>query len=454
MTVASGANILFGLRRETSYQVPDDSESYVWSKPLLPLNAALVRRENPSGEVNPSGWVEVGVPGAVEGPIELSLPFTAGHVLEFYEHFFRSVDKDTADDVFTFIFTPDPDGTDSSFQALYSKPPVERELFYGVKFSSVSHDIGDNTPIATKLKGVISQGTRLSGPVPAEANTGSYDKGPFLRGPLADRTAGDVYVKVTSLGPPVQFKVEVCDGDPAPTYPGSAHSILYDADDNGIWQNLQGGDDLDLGIWGENYDPLEILWPGTDTEHADLDVGDVFVFQVSWADPARTYLTGQRFTSAHLRVYYREVGGPTWIELPSQLAVSIGFELPLTVSRGTTSRYVTGLDRGTILKPTVTLNRKLANTLFRDFAELHTRLELKLEFTGQQIGTTYSTRERITYEYCSMSIAELARPVSKQEPIEETITLIGETNSDGDPPVVVTVESARDWDPVADVESE
>ena len=58
---------------------------------------------------------------------------------------------------------------------------------------------------------------------------------------------------------------------------------------------------------------------GTDSHyHAGIAVGDTWTFPkpLSWIDPVPTYMSGQRYTSAHWFIDFRPQGTAEWIELP------------------------------------------------------------------------------------------------------------------------------------------
>ena len=62
---ASGSQTVFGFRRELAQGIPDLSAPMIFSKAVLPASLGLKRPENPSGEVNPRGYTEPGLPGPI-----------------------------------------------------------------------------------------------------------------------------------------------------------------------------------------------------------------------------------------------------------------------------------------------------------------------------------------------------------------------------------------------------
>jgi hypothetical protein len=441
---ATGSALLLALGLEPEYGIPGSNLTAYRAR--LPVKAGLTGQEVPSGAVNPSGVLERGIPGTKGGALELALPLRAGELLEFFEHLFGAAEKTALEPgVFRYTFSPAVPGVDTSFHALYSTPPVERWQLYGIKLGALALDIGDNTEIPVSLKGLIGHGTRLGAAVPGAANTGTYALGPVLRGPLADRAAGDVHVRVTRVAGGLQFKTEQTLG--APTFPGTAVDVVLDPETGrATWQNLQGADGLDLGIWAENKDPLDIVWPGTAADHAELAPGDTFTFPVSWTDPDVPFLTGhQRFTSAHWVMKLRNAGAAAWATKPVNTG-KVSIERAITADRGNNSRYAFAMVRDGLFIPRLELSRKLVDSFFSDKQERHDRLEAQLLFEGRQLGTG-EFRESLTFTYASLRIDKAERTPASAKAIEENVELTGETDESGAPPLLLDVITPRDWTP-------
>ncbi len=442
---ATGAGALLALGLEQQFGIPGGG--LTGYRVRLPIKAALTGAEAASGAVNQSGFIERGIPGAKGGAMEWSLPMRAGELLEFFEHLFGSVAKTTLETgVYKYTFTPTINGVDTSFYSLFSTAPVEKWWLYGIKFGSLDGEIGDNTEIPVKLQGFLGHGTRLGAAVPDDDNTGTYALGPYIRGVLKDRAAGPVHVRVTRVVGGLQFKVEQTSD--SPTFAGAAVDVLLDGETlEGTWQNLQGHDGLDLGLWAENKDPLEIVWPGAAADHADLEIGDVFVFPVAWSNPAVPYLSGhQRLTSAHWLLQLRAVGAATWITKP---VTSGKFSIDRAVSpdRGNNSRYPFGLIRDGMFTPSLELSRSFVDAFFTDKGERQERLEGRLQFLGRQLGASGANREGITFTYSSLRIDGDERAPANEKAIDEKLKLTGETNDEGDPPLVVEIVTTRNWTP-------
>lgn len=457
---ATGSRTLFGLglgRPETSvagYGIP--APSLIGYNVILPLEGVLGNAENPSGEVNPSGFRRAGVPGPRGGPFaNLGIPMNTSNLLELFWHLLGSVTKDEPQtDVFTYTFVPDLDGpgATSHFTALAGSPPVSLWWLYGIMFGQLNMEIGDNTPIIPRLTGEIQHGTYLGAAVPSVSNTGTYTLGPWLRGLIADPDGGSVWVRITSVSP-LEFKViqSVAEPDgPAWTAAATTFTALLDADGESVWQNVQSSeDDLDLGVWGENKDPLEIVIPGAAADHADLAVDDTFEFPLAgdWVAPALTAMSGQRFTSAHWVTRFRAIGAGTW-DTRAVRTGSIGLGLPVTAERGNTSRYPHQILRSGEVTATATFARAFIDTFFRDAMDRHDRLEMQLAFEGRQLGDG-SLREGAELTYPAAALTERASNPGDAGIVPETGTLTAETNDAGDPPVTVVVTTERDWTPPA-----
>ncbi len=457
---ATGSAVLWAVGREQSFGVPCPASALTTYKAILPLDADLLGDEAAGGAVNQSGYLERGVPGPKGGKAVWSISLTAGTLLDFLEHLLGRVTKtEPAPGVFRYLFEPSRNGVDTSFTALLGRSPVLRSWFYGIKLGKLSLAIGDNSEIPVKLEGLISHGTRMSAAHPHSANAGVYPFKPHLRGSLRTASSGPVHVQVSALNPDgtgLHFKTEQTAG--TPTFPGPA--VAVEIAPSGaesaaaVWQNLQGADGLDLGVWDENRDPLEILWPGTPADHATLAVGDIFTFHPpgAWADPEIPGMGGgvghQRFTSAHWTLALRAAGSSeAWTPLRCRKGI-LDLAWPISEERGNASRYPYALLRDGLFTPSLKVERALVDPFFADHAETNTRLEAALAFTGRQL--TPDLRESILVTFAAARIAAASRAIKDARAISEEVTLIGETTdtlTPPTPPITVEVITTRDWNP-------
>lgn len=442
MAVATGNAILLALARELSFGVPDESQTFEYLKPILPANLGFNRVRSPGGEVNQSGFLEPGVPGPVTGPVDFACRMSAETLLMYLEHVMRGAERSTLETgVYKYTFTPDLDGVDTSLWGIYATPPVDQHRLYGIKLSGMQMQIGNNTSIPVRFAGQIGHGTRLGAADADAGNTGTYTVAPIVRGLLASAAGGDIHVRVTDESP-LTFKVERTSG--VPTFPGSAIAAVYGSDGQGTWQNLPDEAGLDLGIVDENYDPLEIVWPGDSTDHAGYVVGDTWVFPVTWALPTGyTYLAGQRFTSAHQKNRFRAVGGSTWTEFRS-LTAQLGVQWPLTVEQGSGSKYPYAFERDGVFSPTLQVARRYTDKTFVDYLEKHEPFEMETEFAGQLLASG-PNRESIKFIWANVQVNTRTAPAANDRAIQETVNLIGETNDAGDPPLTIEVITDRDF---------
>lgn len=441
---AAGNRALVGLAREQSFGVADPAATVEYLRPILPLDVGLARTESAGGEVNQSGFWEAGVPGPIGGPMNLAARFSAATMLTYLEHILGKVTKSTlTTGVYQYLFEPETPGKATSLWGIWGLPPVDQGLLYGIKFSQLALAIGNNTAIPARLTGTASHGTPVGLATPGGSNTGTYTMGPVLRG-LPKSTTGKIYVKVTRVSTGLQFKVEQTAG--VPSYAGSAVDVVLDPTTlSGVFQNLQGSTGLDLGYYAENKDPLEICWPGTAADHADLAVNDVFEFDPTWDLPTGiTYIGGQRFTSAHWLNQVRALGGSTWTDFRT-LTGNLTVGWPVSVDQGSGSRYAYGLDRDGIFTPTMQLVRKLTDRSFLGYLEEHERFEMKTSFLGAQLTAAY--RESVVFDWSNVAVTTQNAPVQNANAIQETVTLRGETSDSGDLPLTVTVITDRDWTP-------
>ncbi len=444
----SAVGVAFGFEQE--FGIPGTGGLTAF-RAILPVDGELVGQESASAQVNPGGFVERGVPGPKGGELDFGHPLQAAHLLQFFEHFLRAVVKNTVQvgppAVYQYLFEPDITLDPTSFFALIDKPPVDRYFDFGIRFGEMAAEIGDNEEIPVRLKGAASHGTRMGAAVADVANTGTYTLGPQMRGVLKTSSAGRIHVRATQVAPSLQFNIHQTNGVPA--FPGAAVDVVYDAETGrALWQNLQDQVGLDLGLWAENRDPLEIVFPGVAADHADIDVGDTWTFEVpgAWQTPALSILSGyQKFTSAHWEARTRAIGAGAWVTRPFRSG-SWTLENELEADRGNTSRYAFDQLQTGVLRPTVKATRAFVNRVFADLQERHDRFELQLAFLGRQLGTG-AHRESIVLTYPSVGISEGSRPASSAGTIKEEVTLVAETNDAGDPPITIEVITTRDWTP-------
>ncbi len=450
---ARGNAVLLGLGAERSFGVPGGA--LVGYDPVLPLDGGLGATKIDNPQVNRTGYTRSGIPGDKGGaPYEFHHPVTAGHLLEFVQHLFRSNEADgslvktelEAGEVYRYVFEPVLEGVDTSFWALMARPPVDLFLRTGIKFGEWVIPIGEAL-LQVDLTGLLQHGSDLGPTEAAAANTGTYTLGPWARGPLADPAAGSVWVHVESLAPLV-FKVLQAAAEPvAGDWTGAATTfqVAVDEDGEAIWQRVLSSETgLDLGVMDEDKDPLEIIWPGTSVEHADLAVGDVFELPVSWEAPGLSTISGhQRFTRAHWLTYYRAVGAGAWVELQTNSG-QINLSAAVEAARGNGSRYPYAVDRVGEAAPSVQLVRDYRDTVFRDRQGGHVETRQLLE--GQQLGTG-AHRESIEFVMPNAEVTGWSAPASDTGKIQETVDLVGRTDDAGSPPVTVTVITSRDWTP-------
>ena len=454
----SGAATLLGLGLERLGQWGVPKGGLIKFLANLPLSARLIGTTTPSGQVNPTGFRVKGVPGQKGGPMEYGHPLTAAHFLEVFEHFLGAVAKVTLEAgppaVYKYTFTPDfANHKNTSFWALASLPPLIKWVLYGIMLGELAMEVGDDGVVQVRLTGEVGHGTKVGLAEPDAANTGTYPNTPWLRGVVKDKTAGSVwaYVEDPATG---EFKLLQAAAKPdgaAWAAAATVFTIARNDDGLGVFQYAQSsGDGLDLGIFNENKDPLEIVWPGTAADFANAVAGDIYEFPMpgDWDDPAMSELTGYtRFTVAHLITRFREEGAGTWVE-KGGFTGAVGLGWPLKVARGNPSKYPTLMYREGQVAPTIELSRDLLDTFFEGAFERHDRVEAQLVFEGEQLGTG-AYRESITCTYPALAIDEHEADPGDEEAVEETTTLFGETNDNGDDPITVEVITTRNWTPTA-----
>ncbi len=448
--VATANAVVFGLGLEPQYGMP--GSTLIGYDPVLPVGAFLTGATSPAIGVNRSGYPRKGVPGPKGGPLDFGHRLTVAHLLELLEHIVGHADRTILEPgVFRYVFEPPGPSAhvNSSLWGLVGREPVDRGWFYGARAGKLEMQIGDNTAIPARLTGFVGHGTRLGPVEPQAGNTGTYTRGPHLRGVLADPDAGDVWIEVTRdvAGGGVQFKAEQTSG--APTFAGPAVDVVLDNNGRGSWQNLQGADGRDLGLWAENKDPLELVFPGDATERADLAVGDQFCFRVAWDPPALSTITAlHSFTSAHWTLGVRKAGSAdAYRQIPVNSG-TIGYEHAVEEDRGCSSRYAYEVIRTGDPTPTMAFARSFADRFCMDLLERHEAIDIEAAFHGAQIGTG-AYRESLTIRLPSAGISKDEAPVSGDGRLQESVELGGETDDNGNPPATITAICTRDWTPSA-----
>jgi hypothetical protein len=203
--------------------------------------------------------------------------------------------------------------------------------------------------------------------------------------------------------------------------------------------------DVDFGWWDENRDPLEVIYPGTLTQQGDLATNDVHTADADWDPPSATYMSGQRFTSAHLFLDWRRQGASSWI--PFQvLTGQVVIPWVLTPGQGSGSRYYQDLSRDTTFSPTLTFTRKFTDRAFQELSEGHEPFEVRLRWLGGKLKNgTSAYRESITLTGTAAEIMSRTRPVAGPAAIVETVNIAFKASEDGDAPLTFIVITDRDY---------
>lgn len=516
---ATGSRFSAALRRELSPGVPDLTQPWTSHKAVPPASMGLKRPEAPSGEVNRTGAQEPGLPGTIDGPQDLAVMTTAYGLLDIWQNLLQGVSVtplEPASGINQIEFWQSTDVL-TSFEAVYALPPTTRGRLYGVMVDSVTQDIGQNVGIAARMALRALHGTRLDHPVEDAGNTGTYQAGPVVRGPMAREPKAPIHIEVSQdvAGGGLQYKAEQT--PEPPTFPGAAIDVPYDFKGQAVWHNLQValrlsgtvtivaaatavvGDETrftrelkvgqyltvageshritaiaddtnltlgtahvagaaagsaahilnrDAGFFGENYDPLEILFPGDATDHGSVDVGDMWTIAEpeGWEEPLPTFISpSYRYTSANLTVDYRFVGETVWRTMSIQ-GGQVVISWPTTVDPGN-GRYPTALDRDGQSAITLSLPRVLRDTILIDAEESHRRLEMRLRLEGEQLGMGVY-RESVIYEFGYVAIADVTRPIAGAGKVIEATNYVAESNPEtGDSPVRIKVITDHTWTP-------
>jgi hypothetical protein len=451
-----GSNTLVALGDERSGQWGVPAGTLLQYGASLPLTARMTGSEGDSGQTNPRGFRRRRIPGEKGGAFEWGHPLTVGHLLPFFLHLVGAGTKETLEaGVFKYVFTPPgiANHANTSFWAIAAAPPHLRWLLYGIMLGELTMEVGESGGVTVRFAGEAGHGSKWGLPIEAEANTGTYVLGPWMRGVAIDPTL-PVWMRIHALwagATPPKVKILQQADEPSGGQWAAATNIytavIDPESDQAVWQNAQSSlSGLDLGLWTENKDPLEWILPGTQAQHSTLAVGDVYQFDPPkvWENPALVELTGHtRMTTAHWVTRFREEGDSEWLTRGG-FTGTVSLEQAVKAARGNSSRYATDMYRIGEFGATVELSRDLLDSLFDDAAERHARIEMEHVFEGPQLGSGLY-RESLLMAYPALAIDEHEAEPSDEDAVEENVTLSAETNDDGDEPVVITAITSRDW---------
>lgn len=451
---AAVGNTLFfalGLGRTDRFATP--AGSLTGYQTALPSDAKMDSPEEASAQINASGFVVKGVPAGKDGVLAFKHPFTARHSLEVLFHLMGKCTKSTLDTgIYQYVFVSLPPATHYAGElwGVVAMPPAEARLWAGGMLSELKLAISDNKEILMDCKGRLGRATAVSPATAKVGNTGTYTLGPWVFGLPADPTAGKLWFYVVDDSPVLQFKCLQSVTEPAGGDWTAATRVFDVATDpvdlKAVLQAVQSSaTGLDYGVHAENKDPLLVIWPGAQAQHADLAPGDIFSCDIEgdWDAPSAALIEdADRFTSAHWISRFREVGASDW--LPTNVRdgeFTLGYAIE--EDRGNGSRYPFGMLRVGPFKPMLAVTRAFINRWFANRQERHLRIESEHVFEGRQLSEDY--REQVKFEFPALAIQKDDRPPAKVGTIEEKLTLLGETNDDGDDPLTVTVVTDRNW---------
>lgn len=436
---ATGARALCGLARENFGWCRGGDEPLGYHRVVLPLALGLVHGSLPGGLTLASQTSPGDLPGAITGAADVTVRCTTRDLLQFLEHLMGHVAKTTVTPgVYQYVFTWRPDEAISSFWGFAGLPPVESWYLYGVKFAKLDLNFAAGQVINAKLTGQVGHGTRAERS-DQTAGTGTYVLGPWLRGPIADPTAGGIWVKVISPSDgttDTTFKVlqKATAPDAGEWTAAPTKTVLLGLSGEGEWQ------DTGFGVYsGADKNLLEVLFPGAKADHSDLVANDVFFFATAIEEPVPTYVSGLNtaFSIAHVEVSRRDVGGATWEAFQGNSS-TLSIDSPLTARTGFSTRYVTGMDRLSPFNPTTQVVREYTDDWFERRFQTKTPIELRQEIVGPLIGAT-THRHRIRLDWASAEITGQTRPVGNPGLVSETIQFAGRSDDEGSDPLTVTV---------------
>ncbi len=421
-------------------------------KPNLPFSIEPNSTINPAGIVNNTGFAEVGLPGAVEIAPDFAVSLNPALLLPFLQNMLGDVTKTNPDGIFKYVLEYLKTATFPRLYARVGLPPTDnRRQHYNGLLSGLTIEATASDPMFGRFAGLFGHTTAMGVAVADGGNTGSYTEGPYIRGVLADETAGSVFVEITQdvAGGGLEMKFEQSTG--APTFPGTEIAVDYDADGNAKWMmtynETAGGVFTDHGFHGENKDPVEIIFPGTSTEHGNLDVGDQWEFKIqsAAADPSPTYGSiGWRPTAASALVQISTDSMVTWDDLPLD-TITINMESPTSSGLKPGSKYATQIVRQGGMSGTLEIAREMYTATLKRMIEAFESFAIRVQIEGARIGTNGINRDGVVLLCGNCRLTSNTAPVSSEDAVIENIVITPYQGTSGEASMIFTIHTARDY---------
>ncbi len=396
-----------------------------------------------------------GVPGKLSGTFDVGLRTAPGTLVPWLAFFAGgAIDKTEPETgVYRYAF----DAVLSSdlvsaptFSAVLGRNPVDTVRRDGIAPTELTAASGNNTEIATRVKGFSTHGCKFGFAQAAGTNTGSYPYQPILRG-IAASDAQPIHLRVTSKAP-LRVHLEQAD---APTWAGFELDLSASYGENGyaVWEVARGADRAHLGlVVGNNWNPMEVVLPGTLAEHALLEVGDTWTFARpgAWrvrdlALPSGDAGTHEK-TSAAFDLVVWEYGQAQKFRVQGADNIDLNLTSGAEPDTGTGSRAAFGILREDSIGYSIGINRKLASKFFLDGSERQKRYGTELTLRGPDIGTTHTYQDSVRIVSPYNRIKDYTAPVASVATIVEGFALEARDSPDGSPVISVEITTEADYD--------
>ena len=398
-----------------------------------------------------SGEAE-GVPGELSGTFDVGLRTAGGTLLPWLAFFAGGEIQKTEPETGVYRYTFDAVRSSDlisarSFSALLGRNPVDTVRRDGIAPASLNIASGNNAEIAARVQGFSTHGCKFGFARPDAGNAGAYPFEPVLRGTAASHGA-PIHVQVESVAP-LRVRLEQAE---APTWAGWVLdlSASYDEDGWAVWEVARGADRRHLGVVvGSNWNPLEIVFPGTATDHQALAVGDTWTFDApgTWrvsdlALPSGD--SGAEKTSAAFDLVVWEYGRPERFRVQGADSLDFGLTSGAEPDKGTGSRAAWGILREQPLGASIGMSRKLASRFFLEGSERQKRYGAELTLRGPIVGSSGAYQDEIKVLFRYATLEDYNAPVASAASIVEGFALKAKRTPDESP--VLSVEITTDTD--------
>ncbi len=396
-----------------------------------------------------------GVPGKISGTFDVGLRTAPGTWVPWLAFFAGGAITKSEPETGVYRYAFDAVRTSDlvsapTFSAVLGRNPVDTVRRDGIAPTELTAASGNNTEVATRIKGFSTHGCKFGFARADGANTGGYPYQPILRG-IAASDAQSIHLRVTSKAP-LRIRLEQAD---TPTWAGFELDLSASYTDDGyaVWEVARGADRAHLGVvQGNNWNPMEVVMPGTLADHALLEVGDTWTFDRpgAWrvrdlALPSGDADTYEK-TSAAFDLVVWEYGQTQKFRVQGANNIDLNLTSGAEPDDGTGSRAAFSILREQPIGYSIGINRKLASKFFLDGSERQRRYGTELTLRGPDIGTSHTYQDSVRIVAPYNAIKDYSAPVPSVATIVEGFALDARESPDGSPAISVEITTEADYD--------